>query len=47
VLWSVKLTLSGVFPEVGDAENTGCARTVTVANFKSVPFVLFTVSVML
>jgi hypothetical protein len=47
MLWSVKLTLNGVFPEVGDAENTGCARTFTVANFESVPFVLFTVSVTL
>jgi len=47
VLWSVKLTVRGVFPEVGDAENTGRARTFTVSDLDSVPFLLFTVSVTL
>ena len=48
MLLSVKLTLRGAFPEVGDAEKlatkgTGFSETVIVANFESVPFSLLAV----
>jgi hypothetical protein len=42
-LWSVKLIVRGVFPELGDAENSGSASTFITAELESVPFGLLPV----